>query len=307
MKGIAEAKLFYEEYGAQMLREQFPAYENRIAVGLAGRGSECLGYDDAISRDHDFPLGFCLWLTEADEGKIGLELRRAYRALPWERARAHSAPAPENRGVMSIEDFCRRHIGSAGAPKSWQQWLALPSYALAEATNGELWWDPLGAFTALRRELLTGMPEDVRKKKLAARALEMAQSGQYNYSRCLRHGEQGAAMLALADFVRSSCAAIYLLNRRHMPYYKWCLRGMESLPRLSGQKQKLESLLLGSNDPAGQSRKAQMVEEIAAALIAELQRQGLSDGAWDYLEPHAFRIQEGIANREIRALHILEG
>lgn len=31
------------------------------------------------------------------------------------------------------------------------------------------------------------MPEDVRRKKLAARLIFMAQSGQYNYSRCLGH------------------------------------------------------------------------------------------------------------------------
>lgn len=29
--------------------------------------------------------------------------------------------------------------------------------------------------------------------------MEMAQAGQYNYARCLRHGQEGAAMLAAAE------------------------------------------------------------------------------------------------------------
>ena len=48
----------------------------------------------------------------------------------------------------------------------------------------------------------------------------MAQAGQYNYPRCVRHGEYGAAVLALAEFVRAACGAVYLLNRRHMPYFR---------------------------------------------------------------------------------------
>ena len=196
MKGLEEARACYERYGRPMLREQFPDYEGRIAVGLVGRGSECLGFDDELSRDHDFAPGFCLWLTEEDEERIGLPLRRAYRALPLEKAAQRSAMAEESRGVHSIGSFYRRYTGSPGAPEDLMQWLSLPSHALAEATNGEVWRDDQGLFSSVRGTLLTGMPEDVRLKKLAARVITMAQAGQYNYPRCVRHGELGAAMLA---------------------------------------------------------------------------------------------------------------
>ena len=151
------------------------------------------------------------------------------------------------------------------------------------------------------------MPEDVRKKKLAARLIAMAQSGQYNYARCLRHGEEGAAMLALAEFVRESCGAIYLLNRAHMPYYKWALRGLETLPLLGEMREPLSFLLTAENDADGQRVKQGVVEDICARVIEELRAQGLSDGGWDFLEPHAFAVRERIGNPEIRALHVMEG
>ena len=307
MRGLDEARAFYEAYGAPMLHEQFPDYEGRIAVGLVGRGSECFGFDDKLSRDHDFEGGFCLWLTDEDDAAIGVALERAYRALPLGKAAQQSAMAEKSRGVRRISDFYRRYLGTPGAPEDWQQWLFLPSDALAEATNGEVWRDELGVFTAVRETLLHGMPEDVRRKKLAARAVEMAQSGQYNYMRCLSHGEEGAAVLALADFVRAGCGMIFLLNRRHMPYYKWMLRAMDELDTLGELRGALDYLLTGENDEAGRQTKAGVVEDICAAVIRELKAQGLTTGDWDYLEPHAFQIMATIERREIRAMHIMEG
>ena len=65
MTGLELAKAYYETYGKRMLAEEFPRYVDRIAVGLAGEGSECFGFDDAISRDHDFGPSFCMWLFMA--------------------------------------------------------------------------------------------------------------------------------------------------------------------------------------------------------------------------------------------------
>ena len=62
MKGLELSRAYFEEYGLPMLREQFPDWVGRIAAGLIGSGSECFGFDDAISQDHDFEAGFCLFL-----------------------------------------------------------------------------------------------------------------------------------------------------------------------------------------------------------------------------------------------------
>ena len=53
--------------------------------------------------------------------------------------------------------------------------------------------------------------------------------------------------------------------------------------------------------------KAAKIENLCAEIVSELKTQELSDCDEVYLEPHAFAIQSGIRNHEIRELHIMEG
>ena len=307
MKGLEEARKFYEEAGAEMISRNFGDFENRIAVGLVGHGSECFGFDDQTSRDHDFETGFCIWLTKDDEEKIGFRLMRAYDKLVKSVNGERADRVVENgfQGVFVTGDFYRRYTGCDGAPKTWQDWLYTNSAYFAEATNGEVFRDDLGEFTKIRNEILHGMPEDVRIKKIGSCSLKAAQSGQYNYARCLAHGEEGAAMLALFEFVTNAIELAFLLNRKHCPYYKWALRSMDGLDKFAELKQPLEYLLTADNDKAGQSVKKAIVEDISLALANEINAQfdlGVKGG---FLEPYAYAIQKRIKNSDIRNLHIV--
>lgn len=58
MKGMELAKAYYEKYGAGMIESVCgKADAEKIAVGLVGEGSQCFGFDDEISTDHDFGPG----------------------------------------------------------------------------------------------------------------------------------------------------------------------------------------------------------------------------------------------------------
>ncbi len=303
MKGLELARGFWEDRLRPALEEQTPLLLRRAAVGLCGGGSDCLGYDDDVSHDHAYAAGCMLWLSEADMERYGFQLSTVYDRLGREYAGVpteHRSRQGDGRyGVKSLEAFFRRYTGRDGAPEGWQDWLRLPSFSLAAASAGEVFFDGPGEFTRIREEIRTGMPEDVRLKKIAARAALMAQSGQYNFERCLRHGEEGAARLAVGEFVRESLGMIFLLNRRHMPFYKWAFRAMGELPVLSEQKGALERLL--------ENPTTDGVEAVAAAVVDELRAQGLTEGRWDYLEPHAYQVMEHIRDARLAALHVMEG
>ncbi|MEI3503586.1 MAG: DUF4037 domain-containing protein [Anaerovoracaceae bacterium] len=64
--------------------------------------------------------------------------------------------------------------------------------------------DHLGTFSQIRSALKAFYPEDVLKKKLAARCAVMAQAGQYNYGRCMKRGDSQAAYLACGEFIRTA-------------------------------------------------------------------------------------------------------
>ena len=310
MQGLELAWAYYSQFGRPMLDKQFPELLPHIAVGLFGSGSECFGFDDELSRDHDFEPGFMLLLPGEDvvSRRTAFLLERAYAKLPREfmglrRGLMQPVGGPRH-GVMRTADFFTDKVGSPDGVMTVSQWMDTPEYALAEAVNGAVFFDGSGEVTAIRQRLST-WPEDIRKKKLAGHLLLMAQAGQYNYARCLKHGEKGAAQLAVGDFVRHSMSAVFLLNGAYQPYYKWAFRAMRGLPRLSLLAELMEYLLTTDNDGEMAAEKEKVIEGVAADVIAELRRQRLTKVDCGDLEKHAYSVNDGIADGDIRNLHIL--
>lgn len=283
ISGLELSKCYYETYGKAMLKEQFPEYADRVAAGLVGHGSECLGFDDMWSKDHDFGPGFCLWLTEKDYEKVGQKMQEAYEALPKAfmgyPARNTSKRGGGRVGVLSIPEFYEEFTGNGA-------WSEMEDEKLAMAVNGEMFDDPLGEFSAIREQLQNGMPFAVWKRRLANAVALTAQAGQYNYGRCKKRNDVVAANLALDEFVREGMRTAYLLNRRYMPYYKWAWRGLENLERLSELKPLFEQVL------SSEGERESVVEEICARLLEELKRQNLTYGEETFLELHVERILE---------------
>ncbi len=45
-ESIEMSRRFYDEQVAPLIHNEFSEYESHIAVGIAGEGSDCFGYDD---------------------------------------------------------------------------------------------------------------------------------------------------------------------------------------------------------------------------------------------------------------------
>ena len=120
-----------------MLEEQFASVLPYLAVGFVGSGSEHFGFDDGISRDHDFEPGFCIFLPGEDRvsRRDAFLLERAYAKLPGEYGgvkRQPLSPVGGNRhGVHRTAEFFTALTGSPDGCLSAEAWLRIPDHALA--------------------------------------------------------------------------------------------------------------------------------------------------------------------------------
>lgn len=304
LSGMEIARLYYESYGRSMLEEKYSDYADRIAVGLVGEGSECLGFDDETSWDHDFGPGFCMWLTGDDYEKIGAALQADYDALPKELpgipARKTMETGSGRVGVFCMDDFFRKYVGVPDVPERGQQsfWLNVSREALRTVTNGEVFADPLGEFTARRRRF-SRYPEAVRLQKLALRLGEMAQTGQYNYPRMVKRDDKGASFMCLAGFVEAAVDGAYLLNNIYPPFYKWKFRGMEEFRCLGTLGVLIEELLEMQDRP---DEAAALIEKICGDFVQELRRQGLSSSDESFLDAQKAEVMKALYRAEDNTL-----
>ena len=277
-----------------------------MAAGLVGPGSECFGYDDQISRDHDWGPGFCVWLAKDDYDLIGGALQKAYRNLPQEFAGfgpRKISPGEEGRvGVFEIKAFYQKYLGLDHLPKDVMEWLQLPEQALAVCTNGKVFYDPSGIFTEWRNNLLFFYPEDIRIKKIVSRCMTIGQSGQYNFKRSLQRKDYFAVRYAEAQFCFDVLSLVFLLNKIYSPYYKWMLPTVKELPILGMTIYSKITELLKLMD---YKAKIGVIGDICALLIDTLNNEGLTDSTSDFLVDHGPIIQKKITNPELSNHFIL--
>lgn len=292
--GLEQSREFYETYGKAMICEQFATYEDKIAVGLVGEGSQCLGFDDEISRDHDYSNGFCMWLDVDTYKEIGESLESAYRELMKKHGR-ESYILPEGRkryGVRTISDFYESILGIKGIPETESDWLSLEDWQLRTATNGQVFYDKQGKFSEIRNALLKYYPDSVWKKKLALSLMKSAQAGQYNYKRALQRKEKVTAQLMLADYMKSTMEAVYLINRTYAPYSKWLYKGMDKLPVLP----EVMDIFRAITELENTEDILATIEIVAQLILHELREMKLVTGEDTYLEAAAKEILCNLRN-----------
>ncbi len=309
MQGIELSEKYYNEY-FQGLIEKFPDLENRVAVGIAGSGSECLGFDDENSRDHDFGIGFTMWLTSEDEEKYGFKLMREYQKLPKDFmgfSKSKESYGYKNKfGVISVDDFYKDIIGFSDMEENPLRFVFVGEHHFLKATNGKVFQDKLGEFSKIRNFLKNDFPKDVWLKKLSAHLILSAQAGQYNYPRMVGRCDYVGAQLAVNEYVNHMLFVMHELSNEFTPYYKWRMKSLEKLAGFKDFYSDFKFLLTTDNMGQNGKRKIDIIENIGYNIKEKLRELSLSNLNSNFLEPHAFEVQKHIKNREIASLHIME-
>ncbi len=331
-KRFESSRRFYEAEVAPMIHEKFREAEQRIAVGIAGEGSDCFGWDDLISRDHDFGTGVCLWLTDEDMHAFGRDLADAYESLVDSHGGGGlTARLRERRGVMSINDFYsnvlgtdlnveklfailglnRKKEGVDGESNiemelTGEFWNDIDNSCLATAVNGEVFRDDLGVFTAFREKLLDYYPERIWRIRIAEELHSFSAALQVNYARCMTRGDVVAASVCRLKGIEAAMQLFFLLKREYPPYYKWTYRRLTELDREGAFSALLRDLSLRSCNTGAWEDKLYnpdklntddetvvITEKIASHIVRMLGQRGFIRSTDPYLEKYVDEVLGG--------------
>lgn len=267
---MQRCRAFYKEQGAPMIHELFSEYEERIAVGLVGEGSDCFGFDDAISMDHDYAVGFCMWLNDKDydaiAGRLQMEYEKIitlYGSYYCVKKQTIADPDSENiksnnidgrRGVFRINEFYNNILFAQVKDRTVDKiknfdkisedvWYSVADESFATAVNGEIFRDDEGDFTYIRNKLLDYYPRKIWILKLAEQLHYFCQYAQCNYARSMAREDRVAALLCVARGVESAMRIAYLIDKTYSPYYKWMNKGFANLHKLKDLSVMIDDIL----------------------------------------------------------------
>lgn len=239
MSGISLARDFYHQIVGPLLAR------TDHGAALLGAGSEVLGFDDAISTDHDFGPRLQIFLPAGTDPAPTLA---ALTALP-EHFDGHpvyvptDTPAPAHRvHVTTVEDYFTSWLTTDPATAmTLADWLLTPTQTLACLTNGAVFHDPHHAL-ATRRTILAWYPDDIWRYALAAGWLRISQEQALLGRAGARGDDLGAAILA-ARLAKDLMRQAFLLERHWAPYGKWFGHAFGQLPLAAPMRPALHILL----------------------------------------------------------------
>lgn len=272
---LALSRDFFHELVLPILERRFPAETARCAFGFFGYGSEALGFDDELSRDHHWGLRVdALCPEELPAARrvemvaaVAAELPATFRGIPLRAAHLPGA----GLSLDSLEGFLMRTLGAPHAPRTHLDWLRIPEEDILHVINGEVWRDGDGRFSAARALLNDYYPEPVRRRRIAHWCRYYSGMGAYALHRALLRDNVLYAHLALARALRLGIQLAFLLDRRYFPYDKWLYACFLRLPRMAAPLRPLvdEAVHAGCSWPRRLELLNAISDELDAALVAD--------------------------------------
>ncbi|MEN3356575.1 MAG: hypothetical protein V7637_557 [Mycobacteriales bacterium] len=271
MSGLELARRFYRA----VVQPRLVGVEH--AAALLGDGSEVLGYDDAVSTDHDFGPRLQVFLpARADPAAVHgalADLPAEFEgfAVVFSDTDRHGGLARHQVEVTTAAEFFAARLGvDPAGGMTLADWLLSPTQRLATLTAGAVFHDPDGVLYR-RRAALRWYPTDVWRYVLAAGWLRVGQEEPFVGRAGSRGDGLGSAVLA-ARLVRDLMRLAFLVERRWAPYGKWLGRAFTDLPLAATVGPHLGAALAAS----GWRERQGQVCAAASLLAAATNRLGLA-------------------------------
>lgn len=230
------SRAFFEEIVKPILQDHFPEETAQTAFGVFGYGSEVLGLDDEYSSDHHWGLRInALMPNHLFERKNAEILQVVAANMPASfqgYALREGLMGVKGLAITGLEGYLNQTIGLQHPPETYAEWLGVPEEDIIHIIAGEIWHDPSGRFSAVRREFEKYYPEPVRLRRIAHWCRYFSGMGSYALKRAiLRHNEYYAT-ITFSRALRWGVQIAFMLDKQYYAYDKWTMAFFKRLPRL---------------------------------------------------------------------------
>jgi len=246
VKGLDLSEAFFKEIAQPILTTHFPSL--CYSAGLFGYGSDVLGFDDALSTDHNWGPRFTLFLPEESFEKRKTQITAAFAAdfpYEYEGFSVHfSTPDGHDKGVRqqefinqgrvdplieyhTVRSYFESYLGyTPETDITVAQWLTFPEHRLLGVTSGKVFHDDLGIREV--RNTLAYFPREIWLWLMAAQWTMIAEEEAF-VGRCGYVADDIGARIIAARQVQRLMRLGFLLERRYAPYSKWVGTAFKSL------------------------------------------------------------------------------
>ena len=284
IKGLDLCRGFFFEAAQPILQKHFPHLS--YSAGLIGYGSDVLGYDDEVSRDHMWGPRFYLFLTGSDLHRKGEIFDALSRELPYT-YRGFSvnftAPDPNDNGVQhpklistgnvnplifiqTFEEFLEEQLGTQDVENlSDLDFLTISEHRLLSLVSGSLFID--GLSLAQKLEAIRFYPDGV-KRYLIASHWDIIASEQAFVRRSADVGDDIGSVIIAARIAERLMRLCFLYKEQYAPYSKWFGTAFRLLDVDNRIKDAINDTLHAADIHI---RERRLVE--AQALVAQLHNQ----------------------------------
>ncbi len=284
IKGLDLCRGFFFDAAKPVLDTHFPSLP--YSAGLIGYGSDVLGYDDDVSRDHMWGPRFYLFLDPADISRkdeifdaLSRELPYAYKGYSVN----FTEPDPNDNGVQhpqfitsgrvnplifiqTFDEFLEEQLGTYDlAHLTVSDWLVFSEHRLLSLTAGELFHDGLGL--SERLESIRYYPEEVQRYLIAS-DWDIIASEQAFVKRCADVGDAIGSVIITARIAERLMRLCFLYKKQYAPYSKWF---GTAFARLDVSDELKEALQRALHAQGIDEREEQLVR--AQALVAALHNE----------------------------------
>ena len=234
--GLKLSEYFFLEDVKPILDKYFQ--DLKYSTGLIGSGSEVLGFDDEVSRDHDWGPRLILFINDDDYLNLNSSIDEILKnnLLPTCHGYSTNFCEPDAEGsrllkpsyenginhaieLTSIKHYFNNLLGvDIYEDLSFKDWLSFPQQILLSIQSGEIFSDQIGLNDI--RSKLNYYPDDIWLFLMASSWQRIGQEEHLAARGGFTNQDIGFSVIA-SRLVRDIMQLGFLLEKKFAPYAKW--------------------------------------------------------------------------------------